>query len=660
MSIKYKEKDLYKNACIALMISFGIMLLLVVLYIRPYITGDGREYVLQTEALANHFSMDIRDEDFISVKKNFPNYIQYFQEDNVPGLHIANNGKVFCAHYGGYAIFVLPVKIILKVLDFNQLRSFQIVNAIFYIAALFTVYKILNTSNKNKCILLVLLMANPALFYITWTHTEIFSFSLMVMSLVYFYNKNYQPSIFLISLAAMQNPAIIMFGAIIGVDYLVDLYKKGKEKASDINRNSTYILFVKDNWFDIIKAGLCYIPFFLPIIQTIFNFQKLNIVASVASESEFKFGKAMGYLFDLNLGILPYVPIILILYFIFMIIGLYRHNYGTLLQLVGVVGIFYVICNQRQINSGMNGIMRYNIWIIPIMIFYIIMHKDYIKFNKKFIDILLIISAMITSIVFLASGNFTSSKFSSVQFSPWTKLIMNYIPDTYNPYHGIFITRTLNQELYSVDFPVIYRDAEGYVRKILLTEKTVNQLNDMLVYGNEEDITYLNEQKEKVNGDNTYEYINFNRKREIKIYTPIEEFDAQSSDFNYSYLEGVYGSEGEFSWIKPQATIPISDKNGSEKLYVKFFVSDLLRQFNSDKEITVSFKVNDIIINTTDINEFDTIYDIELDIAEVPNIYNKGIVLEINTNAYFNPLVEGMSNDDRDLSIRLIYAGFDN
>lgn len=655
------EKESYKNICKVLIIIFGIMLMGVVIYIEPYISGDGKEYILQTEALANHFTMDIREEDFISLNKNYNKYIEYFQEGfNIPGLHTATNGKTYSAHYGGYSIFVLPVKLVLKLLDLNQLRSFQIVNAIFYIIALLTVYKFLKTSYKNKCILLILLMANPALYYITWTHTEIFSFSLMTLSLVYFYNKSYKRSIFYISLAAMQNPAIIMFGAIIGIDFLVNLYKKRKDSFLETKQGSKYTIykFIKENIVDIIKTGILYFPFFLPIIQTFINFHKLNIVASVARESEYILEKAIGYFFDLNLGILPYTPVILILFFIFVLIGFYKRTYNTVLQLIGIIGIFYVICNQKQINSGMNGIMRYNVWIIPIMIFFIIMNKEAFLLKDKFINKILICSALITSYIFLVSGNFICSQFSAVQFSPWTKMIMNNIPEIYNPYHGIFITRTLNQESYSINYPVIYRDYDDYVRKILVTEDTAKQLNHMFINGSIEDISYLNKEVSEISGD-SYKYINLNKKIKIKIYSFIEEFNVDSN-INYSYLGGVYNNEGQFSWIKPHAVIPISDENNSGILNIKFLVSDLLRQYNLDKDICVSFKINDVLIKTIEINEFDKEYDINLDITQIPQMYNGGLVLEIITNAYFNPSDEGISSDDRDLSLNLIYVGFAN
>ena len=150
-----------------------------------------------------------------------------------------------------------------------------------------------------------------------------------------------------------------------------------------------------------------------------------------------------------------------------------------------------------------------------------------------------------------------------------------------------------------------------------------------------------------------------NKKIKIKIYSFIEEFNVDSN-INYSYLGGVYNNEGQFSWIKPHAVIPISDENNSGILNIKFLVSDLLRQYNLDKDICVSFKINDVLIKTIEINEFDKEYDINLDITQIPQMYNGGLVLEIITNAYFNPSDEGISSDDRDLSLNLIYVGFAN
>lgn len=654
----HKENDFFKKLSILALIIFGMILLFAVINIKPYVSGDGIEYLLQTEAISNHLTTDIRGEDFDSSYISFSDYsteLQYAKE-NYGGFHIAQNGKTFCAHFGGYALTVLPVKLILKIFNLNELRSFQITNALLYMISLLIVYFKLKISNKNKLLLLMLLMINPALYYITWTHTEVFSFSLVVISLVYFYNKNYKKSILFISLAAMQNPAIIMFGAILGIDYFINLYKKEVEN-KDNEGKIIFWKFVKDNFIDFIKTGICYLPFFLPIIQTYINFNKFNLVASVARQSDYMLEKTIGYLFDLNLGIIAYVPIVLILFFIFLIIGLRKNTSDTFLQALGLLGIFYIISNQLQINSGMNGIMRYNVWIIPIMIFFIVMKKDTFGFMKKTINKLLICSTLVTLIVFLVSGGFLCSNFNCQQFSPWAKVILNYIPSAYNPYHGIFITRTTQREQYDINYPLIYEDEKGYARKILVPENTTSVFDRMIIRGSDEDVNYLRDEIINVSNKKGYQYINLNHNKKLMIYNAMDVFDPNLDNMDYGSLNGVSSSQGDYCWIGPYAKFAISGDSIEKDILIKFDVNNLLKQYNMEKDIVVNIKINDTLINTLSIKDFDKEYNIIIPKTEIPSIESGGFIFEFITNAYFNPAEEGMSNDNRDLSISLKYVG---
>ena len=74
--------------------------------------------------------------------------------------------------------------------------------------------------------------------------------------------------------------------------------------------------FLKEKGLRIVCYGVFYIPALIPMITCYVHFGVINRVASVAMENKYILSKAKDYLFDLNLGMLPYEPIILFAFFI--------------------------------------------------------------------------------------------------------------------------------------------------------------------------------------------------------------------------------------------------------------------------------------------------------------------------------------------------------
>ena len=158
-----------------------------------------------------------------------------------------------------------------------------------------------------------------------------------MIALVLLYNRSYALSILAFSIAAMQNLGILPMAAIVGTMYLFDCY----DKYVIANSNKNVRKFLITCWKQILPYGLFYLPAFFPMITTYIKFGTYNLVAEVAMEKKYLLHKAIDYLFDPNLGIFPYEPIILILFFVFVIIGLKKLDRTIILNFIGVIG-FYI------------------------------------------------------------------------------------------------------------------------------------------------------------------------------------------------------------------------------------------------------------------------------------------------------------------------------
>lgn len=469
-----KRTALYWASLVAIL-SFFIGSVIYLTTITPSILGDGHEYVMQTVAFQNHFSFGISPEDFEETKSQFYRDQEGLYNTYTDPKCIAfdDRGWAYSNHFGAYSAMVTVIKLVLLKMDIYPLWAFSITNLILWTAALLVVFFFLKVDDKRKFCILILLIMNPAFYYLDWAHTEIYIFAFEVIGLVFLYSKQYIPSILAFSIAAMQNVGILPIAAMAGIYYILDCYDRyaGESKERNIFK------FIAAYWKKIIPYGFLYLPAFLPIIVSYCRFGTFNRVADIAMENRYLFHKTVGYLFDPNLGIFPYEPLILIMFIALIIWGFKKYPKDAILNLLGVAGILFIITRQKQINSGMHGIMRYCVWIIPVLIFFVVFHWPSATGKRGGLLIAAIGESVFTAALVSYCVWFGGS-YNGLRFSDWTETLIDVAPQIYNPTHTIFYSRTLGVELYDSPVPVVYENKQGYVRKILLSKTAETQFFD--------------------------------------------------------------------------------------------------------------------------------------------------------------------------------------
>lgn len=432
--------------------------------IKPAVQGDGREYILQTVAFQNHLSFGVTVDDFQQAQKEF-----YTVSDALETVYYSDNpmhpykNARYSNHYGSYSALVMPVKVLIQSMGIYPLWAFTIVNFLLWIAALFVIFICLKAENKQKLCLIVLTIINPVVNYLDWTHSEMYLYSFTIIGMVFFYNKKYGKSIFFLSVAAMQNLGLLPFAMVVGIDLIIEKIINYKRE----NENWKLVDFLKKNILEIIPYGLCYIPGIIPIMSTYVKFHTFNLVADVATENKYLLHKALDYLFDLNLGILPFEGIILILFLLMAIVGIKNNRRSSLINICGVCGMLFVVSNQLQINCGMEGMMRYNIWIFPVMMFFVVMNFEKVFKTKSNNLIIIPIGLQVLATFVIIVG----ARYSYLEFAPWTEWILDKCPSIYNPSHGIFYSRVTHNESYYNELPVVYYNDKDQIRKILLSKE---------------------------------------------------------------------------------------------------------------------------------------------------------------------------------------------
>lgn len=464
---------------------------------HPHKYGDGFEYIYMSESFIQHNTPDLQEQDYkISQEKlRQQNNFTVFP-DQTSGYYLDKEGVLYSYHFWLYPLVVSPVQSVLKAFHGNELRAFGITNALFYIVMLWVIFYL--APQKNRYLLVGLMAFSPLIPYITWTHTEVFSATLVTMALVFYLRDNYKLAILLSGLASCQNPPIAVFSVWVGCKYLYKLYKQYKETQ-------------KFDLRDFIITGLCALPIvFSPIFYYI-KFGTLNLIKHVGG-SDFglvSFNKFVSYFFDLNQGAILYTGILLFAFIYYAIKNLASKNFKHS-EFIVFAAMFAILSSSTpNWNHGLSVFIRYFVWTYPLLAFYIAQQN-----LPRLIDVLLLINMFALFFInnwFVGNVRYTHHNLISRTF-------LNYFPSLYNPEHSIFIHRTTHTD--QIVYPVIFTNDNYHVRKVLTNKSGWESLkNDENYIIN--DFDFYNSKLSKFK-DKEFKYINVYGDKIIKHPTLLE------------------------------------------------------------------------------------------------------------------------------------------
>lgn len=497
---------------------FSFWLLISACHQTPEPVGESDDYMMPTISIINHGSLYITDEDIEQAKIDFPDFYGYLKDqyDN-NGFFNTPEVKAHSWYMGTYSTVCIPMKLLLKFIGLKQSYAFCITNCFFYILALLFVYFKLKQPKKIVLLTLLLLMCNPALFYVTWLSAEVFIFSLVTISLVYFANGQHKQAALIISIAGTLNMTIMVFGMAIIADYFIKLYQTSKTV-----QGNKFLTGIIHNWKDIIKFALCFVPSIITPIYNYIHFKAFNLQILYGGflDNANIFNRFLSYLFDLNFGILPYFSIGLILFFIFVVYGILKRNIEAWLYAFGLFGTIWAFSIMSNINCGMTGIARYNIWVIPIAIFFLTCNIDKIISNGCLKNISysgLALSAVLCALILINDGPMFPNKTTHIKMTPIASFVLDHCPALYNPYIYTFEVRTAGRTAYSsITEPLIHINKNGYVRKALVLPENAQKLNECLT-GDTQDMELLQAKIAEVRKRNGYQYLNFDSTTKLTV-----------------------------------------------------------------------------------------------------------------------------------------------
>lgn len=559
----------------------------------PLPVGEWDDYSFPVVSILNEFDFSVSDSDYHKFKLMFPEWNSFSHYISF-SKHIIYDGTELTWYFPTYSIFAVPFIVVLQCLDLPLSYAFVILNIVAIIVFLIVIYRCLNVTKYTKVVTVLLCSINPIIFYINWISAEVLIYSLLGIAIVFWYNRDFNKAAFLLSIAGTMNPTVMAIGVAIIVDYFVCLYKMWhKKESSIIGIQKRTFLFL-----------CCFILSVVPFVYNYWHTGYINLTASYSYfliSDERPFERFVAYLFDINFGLFPYFPLILIWLFSIIFLSVLKIRYRFLLMISSFFLTIFAYSFMTHINCGMSGIARYNSWISVFMILIVCCYYDEV-INKKIIDkifvITVFISILLSASIVYSFGPVRANKTINHTFmTPIARFVLFNYPSFYNPLFSTFNSRVNHIDGgYVFQAPIVYFDDKHCIRKILCKAEDFSVLVDKWIVG-ENELSQIKKKFEKL-GDGVG-YVSFENSLQVQMfeYLGIGDnifFHSEKYNAKKYIVNGISEKEDNFSWTdgnKATMRFRVDEKYINKSLMLKIVLAGT---FNGKQATTI--KINGEIV----------------------------------------------------------------
>ena len=582
-------------------------------------------------------------------QRDFPNLyrnINSYQDLRSSKMPITVDGKWVPFYFPLYSILCLPVKVLLQVLNLNQEKCFFICNICFALIMFLVIVFCKSISFCPKIITLFLLFFSPLFLYVTRIGMEALLFSLVGTSMVFLYEKKYKRCALLTSIAGLLNRTTMVIGIVCIIKFIIDLIKE--------NKNSRTIQIIKKETIKIVNFAICFSPFFLVWLRGLLVKPVTNKLDSLFETQEY-WSRFYSYLFDINLGLFSFAPLLLLFGVLITVYNVINKKYDVLYFVGCLLGTIAAYSFNYNINHSMTYCARYVFWTYPMLVLLVVFYGASV-FSKRIFIVSSGVSIILTTVLLVYNSD---NYYNSVKFNKLTRKIFSTYPQLYNPAHSTFNCRVNHFHggysfrssdggfiSWKYELPIIYSDRKG-IRKILISQQEIPTFLQNIL-AKDSDIIWLKKELEKVG--KSEKYISIPQNISIK----------KSQDYYMNDLIVCYGNSYNANKFIP---IGLSEKeNGfswteGKELYcvIRF------PEFKPNDKVTAEINLVDIFLGKQLVNiNVDVKCITNKEIHQGENIFfdfilpeNKTVEISIGLPSASSPRRVGLSKDSRILSLAL-------
>lgn len=528
-------------------IVFSMVLLVLLMAVVPScIFGEYDDYSLPAASFLNDGNFFVSEADYAYAKELFPSWAEYY--DNTNGLLsvFTKNGEELAWYFPLYSAYSVPFIMILRAVGLPCEYGFRLANYTIYVLLLFFCLGLKNYKPAQKFLLILALSIHPILLIMKWQSSETVLFSLLCFSILFWLDKRYHLAALFCALAGSMQSTILIWGIVMIIEFMTKMYV-------DHRAEGNFFRIYLKRWKQILIYALCYVPALVSMGYFYIYTGMLSPQAGghwIDSSAEMFFQRFLSYLFDLNLGMLPYFTVFLLLFIVLEILALVkRREYRYSCMFIACMSIMLAYSLHVHINCGMAGIARYNVWNSAFICIGVPCFIGNIIDGKKAVKILqwgMGAGFVLAGIVLFGAWKSYDNK----QMTPAARFVLDNFPSLYNPYHLTFYNRVecVDNDSGYLPLPIIYSDREGLVRKILVDRASATDVA-LELNGNADDMDWLQARLDRVDGT---EYISVGRGHSLwkAESVPVKTIWLSGDQWNAdSYIaSGIGENESTHTW----------------------------------------------------------------------------------------------------------------
>lgn len=436
--------------------------------------GDGWEYLLMVEAWVRHGSPDVREGDIAAVAGAVDAWLAATSGPTTPGAvravvdsEIAHRfvttpgGQQLAVHFWLYPLVAVPARWVLDAAGAAPFNALVVTNVVLVAAALAVVLVSGLGGGGRRRTLAVLLLATPVVWYVVFTGSEVFSWACAVMALVALERGRHGTSSALAALGATQHPAMAPLALV-----------------------PVALALVERNTAAAMRAASGAAVTLLPLADYTWRFGRPGLLLAVnTAVGAVTLGRFVGLLTDLNVGLLPHVPVLLLALPLAAWHSLRSRDAHRSLLLAALVAMMTVVQVQLNWNSAGMGLQRYLLWMLPVVTW--IVAGASTPHRRAWLA-----ASVATSVVVLADW---PAETNWLEHRPVARWVLRHAPRLYAPEFELFAERAAHAEAppawmlqgradgWRELLPVAVGHASGEVTVLLVDRESAPRLADRFV-----------------------------------------------------------------------------------------------------------------------------------------------------------------------------------
>jgi hypothetical protein len=456
----------------------------------PMAAGDSGEYYLTAESLLNHGTPELRGADVSIMASRMARNPVTGAFRTLTAYRTGRNGAQYAQHFWAYPAVTLPVRALLRRLPVNEYKAFAITNALLLAAAVWLWLARAPYPFPWRAVGAALLVVSPIGWFVHWTHPEVYSAALVTAALVCWRWGRLVTATLLAALGALQNPPLLI---LTGLLWLRAVTERGPRR---------------DRRFAL--ASLAALPAVVPYAFNLWAFGTPSLIADEnVHVSLIRPGRFLELLYDLNIGLIAYVPLTLMLAVVASVVALARPCLRGMVAAawLALVAMASVCSAMHDWNHGTSGPSRYAVWLFPLLV--VLVCEIGARVGGRWMLAAAAAALAAQAAVFVARRGFAARE-DYVQHSWLARFVLARWPALYAPTPEIFIERTSHHDWAEDEMvgPYVYT-AGGRCRKAYAQKRHAAALLEQCGTEPPAFTAFRAEVQERSGGRKEWTYVNY-------------------------------------------------------------------------------------------------------------------------------------------------------